>query len=498
MLIATIALAGISDPRIAEQLIEHRYDVAPLADNASLEQLPASCALLIVDQSLIGHPVGAALERLRFLSTNAPLVVHVPDPGSILPDLAAAFRAGTADYLLKTEIDLGLTAGKIDAIFLNSRINESLGAAQKHLDEKQSLENEIAFRSRVLEHERALNTNIMSSITAGIVILDPEGILISINDAGRKLLGLETAHAIGVPVQSVFPAGFLRNVLTMIGPEGRTIANPQRDTLGDRQLEIYAYPVVNFGSRIQGAILLINDITEREKTAIALQQAEKLATVGTMLSGISHELRNPLSIISARTQRAIAKPDFDRDWAMKSFVSIDKQTTRCASLVNNLLGFARNTATVMAYHAIDDILDETLSYASYQNNLESVTVSKQCDMGLRVFGDRSRYVQVFLNLVSNAVDAMAGHGTLTIAARRADGGGVLVEVCDTGPGITPDIGGKIFDPFFTTKAPGSGTGLGLSIVHKIVRESGGEIWFESKPGRTSFFVKLSSRGKPVE
>ncbi|MBD3317686.1 MAG: two-component sensor histidine kinase, partial [Chitinivibrionales bacterium] len=112
--------------------------------------------------------------------------------------------------------------------------------------------------------------------------------------------------------------------------------------------------------------------------------------------------------------------------------------------------------------------------------------------GVLVFGDRSRYVQVLLNLVVNAADAMEGHGTLTLTTERTGDLRVFVQVSDTGPGIPPEIQGQIFDPFFTTKDPGRGTGLGLAIVHKIVQESGGRIWFKTKPGRTTFFVMLPS------
>ena len=105
------------------------------------------------------------------------------------------------------------------------------------------------------------------------------------------------------------------------------------------------------------------------------------------------------------------------------------------------------------------------------------------------YGDRPRLVQALLNLVLNAADAMHGEGTLHLrATRQADT--TTIEVGDTGPGIDPSIAKKIFDPFFTTKETGTGTGLGLSLAQKIVHESDGEIWFESTPGSTTFFVTL--------
>jgi signal transduction histidine kinase len=212
-----------------------------------------------------------------------------------------------------------------------------------------------------------------------------------------------------------------------------------------------------------------------------------------MLSGIAHELRNPLAIVSARTQRALDKNNYEKEWTNKTFKSIDTQTKRCASIVNNLLNFARNTATASGFHKIKDILDETLSYVNYQNIFDNITVEKKYKDDLFVYGDRSRFVQIFLNLITNAADAMEGKGELIIAAQQSPKASTLVEIKDNGPGIDEKIKEKIFDPFFTTKDPGKGTGLGLSIVYKIVEESNGKIWLSSKPGNTSFFVELPSK-----
>jgi signal transduction histidine kinase len=217
-----------------------------------------------------------------------------------------------------------------------------------------------------------------------------------------------------------------------------------------------------------------------------------------MLSGIAHELRNPLSVISARAQMALAKDSWDKSWALKNFESIEAQTCRCAAIINNLLDFARYRATQMAVHRVDKILDETLTYVEYQNSFDSITVEKNYQEGLAIFGDHSRIVQVFLNIITNASDAMNGKGTLGIKTWLDDPAWVVVQIKDSGGGIDSGVKNKIFDPFFTTKEPGKGTGLGLAVVYKIIHESGGEVWFTSEPGNTSFFVKLPSGMKRHE
>jgi len=127
-----------------------------------------------------------------------------------------------------------------------------------------------------------------------------------------------------------------------------------------------------------------------------------------MLSGIAHELRNPLSIISARSQMALKKVEWDREWAIKNFESIDGQVNRCATIINSLLDYTRYRATQPTLHKVDEVLDETLTYVEYQNIFDAITVEKDYQGGLVVFGDRSRFVQIFLNIVLNAADAMSG------------------------------------------------------------------------------------------
>jgi signal transduction histidine kinase len=262
-------------------------------------------------------------------------------------------------------------------------------------------------------------------------------------------------------------------------------------------LEFASYRMGDYAHNPMGLLMLINDITEQENTTAQLYRSEKLATLGTMLSGIAHELRNPLSIISARSQMALKKAEWDKEWAAKNFESIDGQVNRCAGILNSLLEYTRYKATQQALHKVGEILDETLTHVEYQNIFDAITVEKDYQAGLVVFGDRSRFVQIFLNIILNAADAMGGKGVLRLTARADKQSQVLVEIHDTGCGIDPAAKDRIFDPFFTTKEPGKGTGLGLAVAYKIIQDSGGEIWFASEPGTTSFFVRLPSGKRKV-
>jgi signal transduction histidine kinase len=246
---------------------------------------------------------------------------------------------------------------------------------------------------------------------------------------------------------------------------------------------------------ISGVLMLINDITDQENTTQQLYRAEKLATMGTMLSGIAHELRNPLSIISARAQMGKAKKSYDGEWLLKNFESIEAQAFRCATIINNLLDFTRYRAAQLGIQKIEAVLEETLTYVEYQKSFAEITINRNYAPGLVIYGDRSRFVQAFLNIIINASDAMNGKGVLTLTSRKEELGWAVVEVNDNGSGIDAKVKDRIFDPFFTTKEPGKGTGLGLAVVHKIIHESGGEVWFASEPGSTTFFVKLPTGRK---
>jgi signal transduction histidine kinase len=189
---------------------------------------------------------------------------------------------------------------------------------------------------------------------------------------------------------------------------------------------------------------------------------------------------------------ALKKVEWDREWAIKNFESIDGQVNRCATIINSLLDYTRYRATQPTLHKVDEVLDETLTYVEYQNIFDAITVEKDYQGGLVVFGDRSRFVQIFLNIVLNAADAMSGRGVLRLTTKAEGQASVLVEIHDTGSGINAAAKDRIFDPFFTTKEPGKGTGLGLAVAYKIIQDSGGEIWFTSEPHNTSFFVRLPS------
>jgi two-component system, NtrC family, sensor kinase len=498
--IANILVVDIDRPGLGRQLASYGYHPIIVPSISSIADVEDPYALTLIHERLLLENWEGGSDRLHFLNDSAPLVVLVDDPMKSDRRLLQLFSEGTLEWVCASEIDAGLLGCRIDRLYIASTLNKSLQSQQQDQQEKERLKKEITLRDSVLDHERELNANITASITSGLVVIDLRGVVIMLNENARTLLKLSNTDYLGTPYTKV-----LRGKIRLTVDDFMKRANQEsphheiKKISSDASVsEIYIYKMRDSRRVISGVLMLINDITEQENTTQQLYRAEKLATMGTMLSGIAHELRNPLSIISARAQMARTKKNIDNEWLFKNYESIEAQAFRCATIINNLLDFTRYRATQLGLQKVESLLDETLTYVEYQKSFDGITIRKNYTPGLAVYGDRSRFVQAFLNIIINASDAMNGAGTLTLTSRQEERGWVIIEIIDTGDGIDSKVKNRIFDPFFTTKEPGKGTGLGLAVVHKIIHESGGDVWFASEPGSTTFFVKLPTGKKRHE
>ena len=233
-------------------------------------------------------------------------------------------------------------------------------------------------------------------------------------------------------------------------------------------------------------------LEQLQTTQLLLLQSEKLAAVGQLISGIAHELNNPLTGVVGWTQYLLAQP-LSKEVA-RHLTTINEQALRASKIVQNLLTFSRQHKPEQRIVNLNEILDSTLALRAYELRVNNVVVERQFAQDLpRVAADPHQIQQVVLNLIINAEQAMLAHkgsGKLTVeTARRNDR--VLITIADDGPGIPQNLLAKIFDPFFTTKPIGVGTGLGLSISFGIIQEHLGRIWAESDPATgAKFFIEL--------
>ncbi|HVX40867.1 MAG TPA: ATP-binding protein [Gemmatimonadaceae bacterium] len=244
---------------------------------------------------------------------------------------------------------------------------------------------------------------------------------------------------------------------------------------------------------------LVEDITERQRHDELLRRSERMASIGTTLAGVAHELNNPLAAIMGFTQLLLKKPWPAEDRA--ALETINHEAIRSATIVKDLLALARRRdAGRRAPAGINDIVGYIARTRRYALETAGIACRLELDQGLPlVYGDRAQLEQVILNLMNNAEQALraamdeaparSGAKTPEIVIRtRHEGAHVLIEVQDNGPGIPEAARSQIWDPFWTTKNEGEGTGLGLTVVHGIIAEHGGTISLENQPGGGARFV----------
>ena len=244
-------------------------------------------------------------------------------------------------------------------------------------------------------------------------------------------------------------------------------------------------------------VRVLRDITEQRRLEEQLIQSEKLAALGELISGVAHELNNPLTTVSGYAQ-LLQDDDSLPEHARRQIAHIYQDAARASRIVANLLAFARREETRFESLDINETLRRVAEMRAYQLQAENVRLSFEYSSELPpVAGDEHQLQQVFLNIITNAQQALnewRGGGTIRLETRRVEVGGapgVLICIRDNGPGIAPEHLRRIFDPFWTTKVAGEGTGLGMSLSLDIVSRHDGRIWAESTLGQGArFFIEL--------
>ncbi len=277
---------------------------------------------------------------------------------------------------------------------------------------------------------------------------------------------------------------------------GLALSEREAHVEGGTVLAATASALAGKGGRPEALVLVLADVTASRRLQAQLAQAEKLSSLGEMISGIAHELNNPLSSVLGYSQLARGAAS-DPKLASKLDV-VYREARRCQKIVHNLLSFARRHEPERMLLSLNEVAESVIGLMAYQFHVGDVRIDK--DLGPEVpaiVGDRHQLQQAVLNLISNAQQAIRGAGrggTVSVRTWQPRPGWVSLEVRDDGPGIPEPVRSRIFEPFFTTKAPGQGTGLGLSLVEGAVQAHGGSIAVDSAEGRgTTFRIDL-----PVE
>jgi len=338
-----------------------------------------------------------------------------------------------------------------------------------------------------------------------VLTLVQDGRIGEANDAVREITGVDPMYVAGRSISDFIVEGDrdrLQSALeaTFAGTPMRVEAAFQIEAEGPVTRRIVALAMTRLPEADPPSVLVVGrDITSDREMRGRLMESDRLAAVGELVAGVAHEVNNPLSSISAFAQLLL------RDGGLtpaqrESLDVIKSETQRASQVVKDLLAFARRSEALREPLDVNGLLSRTLRMRGYQ--LTSNKIQLETDLATElpaVFGDARQLQQVFLNLVTNAIQAMVtlGGGTLFVTTRH-DESRIIIEVRDTGPGIADSARAHIFEPFFTTKGEGEGTGLGLSVSYGIVTAHGGTIEVaETSTAGTTFRVSFPAADDAV-
>lgn len=228
-----------------------------------------------------------------------------------------------------------------------------------------------------------------------------------------------------------------------------------------------------------------------------ISQADRLASIGQLSSGVAHEINNPLGIILGYTQLMIRSEPTDTQ-RYEDLKTIEKHVKHCKIIVEDLLNFARSSKPMQESMNIHETLDDALAFIRHQSGSDQMEIVREYDPDVPpMILDEKKIKQVLINLMMNAIHAVGKKGRITLSTRFDDPENtVFITVKDTGHGIEKKNLSRIFDPFFTTKPTGEGTGLGLAVSYGIIKSHGGDIRVASEIGKGAEFTVVLPAGKP--
>ncbi len=343
---------------------------------------------------------------------------------------------------------------------------------------------------RKLHHEQQFVKSLVECFPDLIVVIDKRGDFEFVSDRVKDILGVTPEEYIGRPVGQRIEAADRAKLKAMFDAALAGQKNIEQIEIHARHVNgtiktvrVAANALYDEKGNIVGMVSSGRDVTESKHLEQQLADKEKFASMGQMMAGAAHELNNPLTAILGVSD--LLRDRATDDATRRQVDLILQQARRAATIVQNLLAFSRPVARSRTTLRLEEIVKEAISIERANLEKRNIQVKFTAPDGpLPIDADRKLLLQVFLNIITNAEQSISPareQGRLAISIAR-EGDKIGVTFADDGPGIPADIIGKIFDPFFTTKRPGGGSGLGLTISLAVIKEHGGTIDVESKPG----------------
>lgn len=342
------------------------------------------------------------------------------------------------------------------------------------------------------------------SIGDMIAIVDKDYRIIRANRAFADHFGLTPKEVIDRTCNELvhgteIPPSICPLMMTLTGKETayREILDPKTKKV----FTISEFPYFSFQGEFLGSIHIARDITEEKEREMRLIMSDRLAALGQLYSGIAHEINNPLASIAGCAEGLLSRLKNDRmdsELFTNYLRIIEEEVARCKEITTNMLSFVRETTYERKKTNLHETLEKAIEIIGFQGRLKEIEVTKRFAESLpAVYGSEGELRQVFLTIISNAIDAMEEKGALAIETGVLPAGihlgktdalrEVFIKISDNGRGIPPEHIDKIFTPFFTTKSEKGGTGLGLSLAHKIIMNHSGRLSVASEEGKGSTF-----------
>ncbi len=461
---------GVSKHRMEAEIRQTRLDLGALTVVTLV--LGGLVAALVARR--IARPVRALAEGAAAISRGELNQQILPSRSDEIGQLALAFNH-MADQLFRQR----------------TAIETAHSDLQRHFEELGDL--------------KSYTDSILESITSGIITLDLEGRVVTMNAAAELLTGLFGPEAVGRYCTEVFSHSpeVVEVLMETLGSRtGITSASLRlmRRPGTSLPIELSAAPLRGAEGKDLGLVAIFKDVTVVHELEAELRRSDRLAALGTLAAGLAHEIKNPLSSLQTFT-RLVSRKFNDQRFRETFERVVPRELDRINGIVERLLELARPHRLSLKPVQVPVLLERVLDLYTNQIDAKQITVLREYTPDLpAIQGDAEHLYQAFLNLVSNALEAMSTGGRLTLRtgwsetkdwsplARRAPMRGVKVEIEDSGSGISLPAADRIFNPFFTTKE--TGTGLGLALTHKIIEDHGGNITFRSSPGVGTTFRLL--------
>lgn len=344
-----------------------------------------------------------------------------------------------------------------------------------------------------LSKER-LYENLLASVEDGVVVLDPAYVILTFNQGAEGIIGVSEGFALGNNLSSVIREKEVSDLARKAYDTGKSFSD---NDLSIRRRDgsivpasFTASPLLDEEGKALGTVIVLRDMSRIKALEDDLRRSDRLGIMGTLATGLAHEIKNPLGGIKGAAQ--LLQEELENDKRLTEYTGIIiREAERVNRLIEELLDFANPKRVSLRPMNIHKTLDDTTFLMSEVVKAKGAKVYKEFDPSLPLIkGDRERLSQVFLNIIKNAVEALAKGGWVMVSTRivtdylMVEGeerrGAIVVEVSDNGKGMDQETLDRLFTPFFSTKE--KGTGLGLAISHRIIKEHKGHIKVKSKAG----------------